>query len=83
MDKVKVERVKCTCACHREGGEHIKHVVPCCENGFIEVPILDNEKAACHDCGEVHELSDWNGKGFMLCKGCADSHDRFFDEEYR
>lgn len=28
--------VECTCMCHRHEG--VKHVMPCCENGWIVLP---------------------------------------------
>lgn len=38
LDKQEKERVKCKCPCHNNGQKDIKHAVPCCENGYIELP---------------------------------------------
>lgn len=32
--KIEIEKIKCTCHCHKEG-VNIKHIKPCCKNGFI------------------------------------------------
>lgn len=50
----KPERVKCQCPCHKH--RVIKHVVPCCDNGWIELPTLPaptvatDNKTKEHDC---------------------------------
>ena len=38
---METERVKCTCRCHHDPG--IKHIDPCCEDGYIEIPVLTDE----------------------------------------
>lgn len=34
---METKKVKCHCPCHRNKG--IKHVMACCDNGWIEIPI--------------------------------------------
>lgn len=38
-------RVKCTCPCHQPGGRKMKHISPCCNNGYIDGPILARKKS--------------------------------------
>lgn len=38
---MKTERVKCTCPCHQDPS--VKHVDACCEDGYIEMPVLTEE----------------------------------------
>lgn len=39
-------KVKCTCSCHKDHGpgNYTNHIVPCCVDGFIEVPDPEDEK---------------------------------------
>jgi hypothetical protein len=32
-------KIRCTCSCHQPGN-HIMHIMACCNNGWIEQPIL-------------------------------------------
>ena len=38
----KITKVKCNCSCHRNPG--VKHVVECCDNGWIEVEVPEKEE---------------------------------------
>lgn len=78
-EKSKTTRVKCNCSCHRNPG--VKHVVECCDNGWIEIeapengqqPIGQYNLLPCPFCGSQPEwinevLAD--SHFYIKCQNC-------------
>lgn len=49
----KPERVKCKCHCHVD--KNVKHVIPCCDNGWIELPVVPAPTVATDNSGEIEQ----------------------------
>lgn len=47
-------KILCPCACHR--GAYIKHIMACCNNGFVEIPALEPD--AQHQREPLTPLAD-------------------------
>lgn len=41
-EDINVEKVKCTCRCH--GGKNVKHIKPCCKDGYKLVVEINSEE---------------------------------------
>ncbi len=44
---METQKVKCTCQCHTVPG--ILHNEPCCDNGWIEIPVIKNRDEVSKD----------------------------------
>lgn len=52
---MKTKKVKCNCPCHKN--PNMKHIVACCENGYIEVPDFYPEKKEAAQSTQSNVLS--------------------------
>lgn len=84
---MKTKRVRCSCPCHKN--PNIKHVMSCCQKGYVEIPDnlqFDNTLSVeysekdprCHNTPMIYNSAD-NGNGatdeWYECKHCG--HTKF------
>jgi hypothetical protein len=60
METTIASKIKCSCPCHRNKG--IKHVIPCCENGYIEIPkqkVIQFDLPKGYTARDAYETALW------------------------
>ena len=41
---METNRIKCTCSCHTKGGMQFLHMQACCNNGYIDMPVIKEKQ---------------------------------------